>query len=453
MLRGKSFRTSMSTVDLKVGIFSRHLLGGVRDPSTVTRKLNLLDRLGLLRGPSRALNIQCIEDLLGLLRIVNFTLVDLMVCRDFSLKDILAYRNPCNLRLAFISSYRICSEAKLEELLVPLKPMIAKMFSGGPEVSDHELVAVEEPVFSGLRTRLQGLRIGCGGHGYSLTTERNFEQGMTVISLRSEDTCSIFSAFRDERFPAADLLSQGLHPDTIFLLYLILLRDSVGSISNLVLRDFIVSQPQSYGTMFESPIEAVEALNDPDILESVKTQNASLWSICSALCPAPEFEDMLWAKSLCTSRAFSLPIPPVSDIEKSMITEYYPSGMITTLLPGVHFLNHDFSAQLMTPEINDAGDIEVKTLVDIERGSELFLLYGGFSNKDLMLNYGFYVADNPYDCIERANGDIIRRGALPPYEGPVDPVTVPDSVPAEYKDLIRGYLTDRNKFHKQISLS
>jgi hypothetical protein len=205
--------------------------------------------------------------------------------------------------------------------------------------------------------------------------------------------------------------------------------------------------------MFEIPIEAVEALDEPDILVTVKSQNISLKTICNALHPAPEFKDILWAKSLCTSRAFSLPIPPVSDIEKSILSEYYPSGMITTLLPGVHFLNHDFSAQLMTPELNNAGDIEVKTLVDIESGSELFLLYGGFSNKDLMMNYGFFVEDNPYDSVEHANGDIVRRGALAAHEGPMEPVAVPDSVPLEYRDLIRGYLTDRNKFHKQISFS
>jgi hypothetical protein len=443
----------MITFDLKVGIFSRHLLGGVGDKSTITRKLNLLGQLGLICATSRSLYIKSFEDFIGLLRIVNFTLVDLIVCRDSSLDDILSYRNPCNLRKALSAALSICSDANPGDFLAQSKAMIVKISHGCQNRKNNTLIPVVQNKFPCLRQRLDGLCIESGEHGFSLTTARAFEQGSTVISLRPEDTCCIFSAFRDERFPAADLLSEGLHPDTIFLLFLILMRDSVDSSPNLVLREFMESQPPSYGTMFEIPIEAVEALDEPDILVTVKSQNISLKTICNALHPAPEFKDILWAKSLCTSRAFSLPIPPVSDIEKSILSEYYPSGMITTLLPGVHFLNHDFSAQLMTPELNNAGDIEVKTLVDIESGSELFLLYGGFSNKDLMMNYGFFVEDNPYDSVEHANGDIVRRGALAAHEGPMEPVAVPDSVPLEYRDLIRGYLTDRNKFHKQISFS
>jgi hypothetical protein len=154
----------------------------------------------------------------------------------------------------------------------------------------------------------------------------------------------------------------------------------------------------------------------------------------------------LWAKSLCTSRAFSLPIPPEDEFEKSVINSYYPDSKITALLPFIHFFNHSFKAQCETPVLLTDQDgtqkIIVKSLVPISKGEEIFILYGGMNNKELMLNYGFFVPGNPYDSFLREDGSIVRRGAQRPthadtkVDGPI--LSLPQRYLADKKSFINS---------------
>lgn len=433
-------------LDLKLGLFSRSVLGSVNDPSTLSRKIAFLSKLGLVESTTRSLTLRTTDDVLALFRIVHFNAADLMICRDMERDEILRYKNPCNLRNALKSSLAVCGDTGLVVLCDELEMRLAKGFSGGFRNGPESSVSVSSRVPESFRTLLVGVGAMEGSNGYSMRAERSFNRRETVLSLDKDIPISILSVFRDPRFPGADLFEQGLHPDTIFLLFLIYLRDRAESLENLIHADFFGSQPKSYGTLFELPERIVALIDEPDLLHSVKEQNADLHAICASLQPAPDFSDLLWAKSLCTSRAFSLPLKPESDIEKRVIASCYPSGLITTILPVVHFLNHDFSAPLETPVVSGDGAVVVKSLVNITAGSELFLLYGGFTNKELMLNYGFFVSENPYDSFTTADGRLVRRGAISvASHASEDSISLPE-VEDEYKSLVHGYLKDRAAF-------
>lgn len=439
-------------VQLDLSLYSRHLLGSVNDPSTVVRKQSILFSLGLVDHITRSLRIDDWKDLLAVFRIVNFTSADLVIVKGYSVEEIVNYRNPCNLRraldqaIAALEGMGIDNQVTKSQLLHEVSDHFSGSIWREVRPADH-FGEADIPLLSQMA---EGLVVRKTTAGYSLFSKKQFSRGETVICLSGDDAISLLSSFRDPLFPAESLYMQGLHPDTIFLLYLIHLRDTRESLSNEVHRQFFADQPESYDTLFELPLDIVKAFDEPDLLDSVIRQNDFLKSICKSLEPAPEFSDMLWAKSLCTSRAFSLPITPKNDIEQRVIKEFYPDGMITTILPGVHFINHDFRAQLQTPEVLSDGSIVVKAYADVSEGLEVFLIYGGFTNKEMMLNYGFYIPENPYDSIEREDGTIIRRGVLKSRETVRADVAPTPDVPDRYKALVHGYLADRQKFHNMI---
>jgi hypothetical protein len=82
-------------------------------------------------------------------------------------------------------------------------------------------------------------------------------------------------------------------------------------------------------------------------------------------------------------------------------------------------------------------------------GSEIFIIYGGFTNKEFLLNYGFFVPNNPYDSHITVDGKYSRRGAVKDPK-PASEISVPPDVPEEYISLVRGYLTDRSSFLNSI---
>ena len=442
-------------LDLNIGLYSPMLLGSCRDPSTVTRISSLLVTLGLLDNSSRSLRLTDYTDLVVLFRVAHFTSADFVVAKNFSKIQIFAYNNPCNMRVALARAVEVCREAKLFEIVSRLLEEIRVNFSGPCQKERNLPAPVQETLdANSIRSVINNFDILEGTDGFTLRANRDITGGEIAISIPLVDTISIFSAFRNPSFPGESIYRQGLHPDTIFLLFLLYLREHRERIPNEVHREFMACQPETYGTLFEWPSEAIEALDEFELRSFATVQNEDIESICRSLEPAPSFKDMLWAKCLCTSRAFSLPISPQSDVEREMIREFYPSGMITTILPGVHFLNHDFAAQLCTPEVSTSGEsVVVKALSNINKGHEAFLIYGGFTNKELMLNYGFYIRGNPYDSIETEKGDIIRRGVLVEEDQVTDYDLPIRSVPAEFQNVVSGYLTDRQAFYKAAHVS
>ena len=436
-------------LELNLNVYSRSLLGGSGDPSTVQRKISLLNRLDLINPITRTVIARDVTDLVSTFRIAHFTGDDLSVCRDFSIDDISSYHNPCNSRKAIKYAIEFCEREKLDYLVKDLQIEMNRLFSGVPHQPFTASYEDQWSAFPSITKLDHCVRVIEGSHGYSLVADRSLSRGDKVISLPPGTEISILSAMRDPNFPGEDLFHQGLHPDTIFLLYLCYLRERAGSLDNPIHRDFFLCQPDNYGTLFELPESFVRAIDEPDLLASVTSQNGELRDICRSLQPEPKFEDMLWVKSLCISRAFSLPMKPQSSVEERIIAQYYPSGLITTILPVIHFFNHDIAAQCETPVVEADGSVIVRSLVSVEMGSEIFIIYGGFTNKEFLLNYGFFVPNNPYDSHITVDGKYSRRGAVKDPK-PASEISVPPDVPEEYISLVRGYLTDRSSFLNSI---
>ena len=396
----------MSVSDLQLSIYSRDLLGHETDASLFSRKKELLSTCGLWSKDQ--IRVSSVSDLYVLFRVCHFSKDDLVVCARMSLDEIEQYRNPCNSRKAFKVMRRVVAAAELKKLASELDLKFASLFHPTQSSSNRAC----RDIFPSLSSVASGIAVASGASGLCLVAEANFEPGDIVISLPPDIPISLLSAFRDPRFPGTDLFEQGLHPDVVFMLFLIFLRDKAATLPTAVHRDFFACQPKSFGTLFELPSGVVEALDEPDLIDSVRTQNSQLETICASLHPSPSFPDLLWAKCLCASRAFSLPIPPQSELESLIVQEYYPDGKLTTLLPVVHFCNHDFQAQCDTPSVNaSSGAVELRALGRIASGNEIFILYGGMTNKEFLLNYGFFVPENPYDHVVRSDGALVRRGA------------------------------------------
>ena len=436
-VKSEIFQHSPMAPLISLSIYSKHLMGGIRDPNSMSKKLALLTRLGLVNSSDRVATLSDIESVIVAFRIINFTDADLQICRDMRISQILEYSNPCNERIALK-----CAISVFETLGLDSAVLISELESRFRPIqnSANRLADCRADFFPSLPLVSESLRVAAGVHGHTLVAKRDIPRGESVISLDEKQAISVLSCLRDPRFPGRDLCEQGLHPDIVFLLYLIHLRDmshsdpSAWGIPDLW-RDFFLSQPSSYATLYELPIDTVRSIGDAELLEQIIKQNKDLETITTSLSPSPSFADLLWAKSLCTSRAFSLPLTPQDDVEKSIINEYYPSKSLTTLLPVVHFFNHDFRAQCETPVV-DGHKIVVHSLVSISAHDEVFIIYGGMNNREFMLNYGFFIPNNPYDTIFKSDGSIIRRGALQPTH----------TEHCTSSCLVQGYLDDQQSF-------
>ncbi|KAJ4845844.1 hypothetical protein Tsubulata_030820 [Turnera subulata] len=102
-----------------------------------------------------------------------------------------------------------------------------------------------------------------------------------------------------------------------------------------------------------------------------------------------------WAMSAVSSRAFRL------------YGKKLPNGShtdIPMMLPLIDMCNHSFNPNAQIVQENGAGteNILVKVVAEtpIQQNDALLLNYGCLSNDLFLLDYGFVIASNPYDCIE-----------------------------------------------------
>ena len=397
---------------VSLSIYSKFLLGSLRDPGMLSKKVTMLSRLGLFNLSDRSVDLEDIPSVILVFRISNFSDADLQICCDMDLTQLMAYSNPCNLRFALKAAISAFQFLGLDDSLLAME--LECRFRPS-EAINSSLEPCSPDFYPSLSSLSKQLVVCSGKHGHTLVASCEISRGDPIIQLGLDQGLSILTSFRDSRFPGKDLVEQGLHPDIVFLLYLIYLREK--SLSRPLevpdlWRDFFRCQPSNYQTLYEVSDECLEALNDPELTKTVRDQNEELMKICQSLSPPPSFADLLWAKSLCTSRAFSLSIPTNDDFENNLITSFYPSKLLTTLLPVVHFLNHDFQGQCETPIIQN-DQIVVKALVSVSKNEQLFLIYGGMNNKELLLNYGFFVPGNPYDTIIRTDAVSYTHLTLP----------------------------------------
>lgn len=102
-----------------------------------------------------------------------------------------------------------------------------------------------------------------------------------------------------------------------------------------------------------------------------------------------------WAMSAVSSRAFRL------------YGNIHPDGNhadIPMMLPLIDMCNHSFNpnAKIVQEQEASSGKMLVKVIAgsQIKQDHPLMLNYGNFNNDLFLLDYGFVVASNPYDCVE-----------------------------------------------------
>ncbi|CAN1297193.1 Actin-histidine N-methyltransferase [Linum perenne] len=102
-----------------------------------------------------------------------------------------------------------------------------------------------------------------------------------------------------------------------------------------------------------------------------------------------------WAMSAVSSRAFRLH------------GEKLPGGgheVVPMMLPLIDMCNHSFNPNARIVQEQGSGDqsmlITVVADTAIEEDDPLLINYGSLSNDLFLLDYGFVVPSNPYDCIE-----------------------------------------------------
>uniref|UniRef100_A0A7N0TBT3 Rubisco LSMT substrate-binding domain-containing protein n=1 Tax=Kalanchoe fedtschenkoi TaxID=63787 RepID=A0A7N0TBT3_KALFE len=115
-----------------------------------------------------------------------------------------------------------------------------------------------------------------------------------------------------------------------------------------------------------------------------------------------------WAMSAVSSRAFRL--------HRKKLPDGTP-GDIPMMLPLIDMCNHSFSpnAQIVQGQDSENSNILVKVVAEraINRDDSLSLNYGCLNNDLFLLDYGFVVPANPYDCIElRYDGALLDAASM-----------------------------------------
>ncbi|KAM5566882.1 hypothetical protein ABKV19_015146 [Rosa sericea] len=102
-----------------------------------------------------------------------------------------------------------------------------------------------------------------------------------------------------------------------------------------------------------------------------------------------------WAMSAVSSRAFRL-------YGKKLADEIYDD--VPMMLPLIDMCNHSFkpNARILQDQDDRSKKMLVKVVAEteIKQNDCLELNYGGLNNDLFLLDYGFVVPSNPYDCIE-----------------------------------------------------
>ncbi|XP_075660189.1 uncharacterized protein LOC142630018 [Castanea sativa] len=102
-----------------------------------------------------------------------------------------------------------------------------------------------------------------------------------------------------------------------------------------------------------------------------------------------------WAMSAVSSRAFRLHGKKLLD---------GTHNNVPMMLPLIDMCNHSFNPNCQIVQEQDAGNLKilVKVVAEtvIKQNDPLVLNYGCLNNDLFLLDYGFVIASNPYDCIE-----------------------------------------------------
>ncbi|XP_047332485.1 actin-histidine N-methyltransferase [Impatiens glandulifera] len=115
-----------------------------------------------------------------------------------------------------------------------------------------------------------------------------------------------------------------------------------------------------------------------------------------------------WAMSAVSSRAFRLYGEKLSDGNRVNLP---------MMLPLVDMCNHSFNPNANIVQELSGGDkgmlVKVVAEMKIQRDEPLLLNYGCLNNDLFLLDYGFVITSNPYDCIElKYNGGLLDAASM-----------------------------------------
>ena len=83
------------------------------------------------------------------------------------------------------------------------------------------------------------------------------------------------------------------------------------------------------------------------------------------------------------------------------------------MLPLIDMCNHSFVPNCKLQPLGN-GSLQLVALQDIPHQQPLLLSYGGLSNDFLLMDYGFVVANNPFDGVQLSfNLDMLEVSCLP----------------------------------------
>eukprot|EP00210_Caulerpa_lentillifera_P002162 g2076.t1 len=146
--------------------------------------------------------------------------------------------------------------------------------------------------------------------------------------------------------------------------------------------------------IFFSPV-AVKALEYPPLIQQINKRCKWLVGVSEldrkrlfalgggGSGSVPDMNLLGWALAIVSSRAFRL------------------EETCASMLPLIDICNHSFEANCKVQLLNKhQGDVKLIATNDIKDGEPLMLNYGNLGNDELLLDYGFFVKDNPFDYIE-----------------------------------------------------
>lgn len=114
-----------------------------------------------------------------------------------------------------------------------------------------------------------------------------------------------------------------------------------------------------------------------------------------------------WAYNMVNTRAIYIDPNLVYEINKKKsleINENLSDEPSMALCPFLDMFNHHFNAKteatLIINKENDEYFYQLYSLNEICKYNEVFISYGSHDNMKLLLEYGFFIYDNKFDCIK-----------------------------------------------------
>ena len=385
------------------------------EPELAFRKMNLLKKLSLT--PS---SLRTAAHVIDYLRILFFNEIDLYFVEDqieaMLVNGRINYDQPDNLRKAMFKGKALLRELSKNWPEKQAKEERANLYAEidaftAPANAIKESSGISsDSVKDGIDVLIpRGYRgispLGCAG----LFASEDIKADEVILSIAESDIINLFTALRDPEFEmhSKGLLESGHHPDTVVLLYIVYLRrvcDERDYLPESVKLFFRSLKGVGFGTLLEWPVEAVDALGLSSVSEEVQKHKDILFDVYRSLPEflCPTFEDLLWAKTLCSSRSFmNGNMTALNDFEEQVLEKFVPNRRLTCVIPGADLLNHSSRGQCSVPQFNlETRRLEITAECDIAKNSEIFLNYGGIANWEFLFHSGFTLPINPYDTME-----------------------------------------------------